>query len=37
MEGIAVLARERGLKIVPRCPYAAAWFRRHADASDVLA
>ena len=37
MEGITVLARERGLKIVPRCPYAAAWFRRHPDASDVLA
>jgi predicted GNAT family acetyltransferase len=37
MEGIALLARERGLKIVPRCPYAAAWFRRHPDASDVLA
>ena len=37
MEGIAVLARERGLKIVPKCPYAVAWFRRHPDASDVLA
>jgi predicted GNAT family acetyltransferase len=37
MEGITILARERGLKIVPRCPYAAAWFRRHPDASDVLA
>jgi predicted GNAT family acetyltransferase len=37
MEGITVLARERGLKIVPRCPYAVAWFRRHPDASDVLA
>ncbi len=36
MEGITVLARELGLKIVPRCPYAAAWFRRHPDASDVL-
>lgn len=37
MEGIAVLAREGGLKIVPRCPYAAAWFRRHPEDSDVLA
>ena len=37
MEGIALLAREGGLKIVPRCPYAAAWFRRHPEDSDVLA
>jgi hypothetical protein len=37
MEGITVLARERGLKIVPKCPYAIAWFRRHPDAQDVLA
>ena len=37
MEGIAVLAREGGLKIVPRCPYAAAWFRRHPEDSDILA
>ena len=37
MEGIAALARENGLKIVPRCPYAAAWFRRHPEDSDVLA
>jgi predicted GNAT family acetyltransferase len=37
MEGIAVLAREGGLKIVPKCPYAAAWFRRHPEDSDVLA
>ena len=37
MEGIALLAREGGLKIVPRCPYAATWFRRHPEDSDVLA
>jgi predicted GNAT family acetyltransferase len=37
MEGIAVLAREGGLKIAPRCPYAVAWFRRHPEDSDVLA
>ena len=37
MEGIAVLAREGGLKIVPRCSYAVAWFRRHPEDSDVLA
>lgn len=37
MEGITVLARESGLKIVPRCSYAVAWFRRHPEDSDVLA
>jgi predicted GNAT family acetyltransferase len=37
MEGIVMLVRERHLKIEPRCPYAAAWFRRHPDAGDVLA
>jgi len=36
MEGIAELARARGFKIVPTCPYAVAWFRRHPDAADVL-
>jgi len=36
MEGIAQLARERGLRIAPRCPYAAAWFRRHPEARDLL-
>lgn len=37
MEGIAALARAQGFKIVPTCPYAIAWFRRHPDAKDVLA
>jgi len=37
MEGLTVLAREGGLKIVPRCSYAVAWFRRHPEDSDVLA
>jgi predicted GNAT family acetyltransferase len=36
MEGIAALARTNGFKIVPTCPYAVAWFRRHPDAADVL-
>jgi hypothetical protein len=36
MEGIAALARAQGFKIVPTCPYAVAWFRRHPEASDVL-
>jgi uncharacterized protein len=36
MEGIVALARAKGFKIVPSCPYAAAWFRRHPANSDVL-
>lgn len=36
MEGIAGLARSESFKIVPTCPYAVAWFRRHPEASDVL-
>jgi len=36
MEGIVALARADGFKIVPSCPYAAAWFRRHPQAADVL-
>jgi predicted GNAT family acetyltransferase len=36
MEGIAALARANGFKIVPTCPYAVAWFRRHPEAADVL-
>jgi predicted GNAT family acetyltransferase len=37
MDGIAALARAHGYKIIPTCPYAVAWFQRHADAKDVLA
>ena len=37
MEGITALARAQGYKIVPTCPYAIAWFKRHPDAKDVLA
>lgn len=36
MQGVAGLARAQGFKIVPTCPYAVAWFRRHPEASDVL-
>jgi len=36
MEGIAALARKESFRIVPSCPYAAAWFRRHPEAGDVL-
>ncbi len=30
------MARERGLKIIPLCPYAKAQFKRHPDYADVL-
>lgn len=36
MDGIAALARVNGFKIVPTCPYAVAWFRRHPKAADIL-
>jgi len=36
MEGIVTIAREKNLKIVPLCSYAALWFRRHPDRGDVL-
>ena len=37
MAGIAAIARARAEKIVPSCPYAAAWFRRHPEEMDLVA
>ena len=37
MAALAEHARAEGLKLVPTCGYAAAWFRRHRDQQDVLA
>ncbi len=37
MEGVADAARQRGLKIVPLCPYADAWMRRHPETQDLRA
>ena len=37
MEGVAELARERGLKLVPTCSYAVVWFKRHPQWADRLA
>ena len=30
-------ARAAGVKIVPLCPYVAAWFRKHPDEADLIA
>ncbi len=29
-------AREAGHKVIPRCPYVAAWIERHPDYRDLL-
>ena len=36
MQAIVDHARATGIKLVPRCPYAVAWFARHQDTVDVL-
>jgi predicted GNAT family acetyltransferase len=37
MEGTLDLIRERGLKVIPTCPYADAFIRRHKQYQDLLA
>lgn len=37
MQAIVDHARDEHLKLIPTCSYAVAWFRRHSEASDVLA
>jgi predicted GNAT family acetyltransferase len=37
MQGLLDIVRERGLKVVPSCPYAAAFIRRHKEYQDLLA
>lgn len=32
MEGVMATARERSLKVIPICGYAAAWIKRHPSA-----
>lgn len=36
MDAIVSHARAHGFKLVPRCSYAVAWFRRHPEAGDVI-
>ena len=35
MQAIVDHARAQNLKLIPRCSYAVAWFRRHPEAGDV--
>ena len=35
--GVFDMARERGLKLVLRCSFMAAWYARHPDYGDVVA
>jgi uncharacterized protein len=37
MEGLVEHVRAERLKLVPSCPYAAAWLKRHPEHADVLA
>lgn len=37
MQSLAEHARAEGLKLVPRCSYAAVWLKRHSQYSDVMA
>jgi len=36
MTEVAAYARGNGLKVIPVCPYAVAWFRKHPDQRDIL-
>ncbi len=36
MDGIVAMARAKGFKIRPTCPYAVAWFRRHPEQDDLI-
>ena len=29
-------ARERGLRVVPTCPFMAGWVKKHAEAQDIV-
>ncbi len=37
MQGVVSAARARSVKITPLCGYAAAWLKRHPEASDLVA
>jgi predicted GNAT family acetyltransferase len=35
--GAMAEVRAAGLKVIPQCPFVAAWFDRHPDQADLLA
>ena len=37
VEGVLEIARARGLKVVPRCPFVSAYLVRHPEFSDLVA
>ena len=37
MTGVFDLIRAQGLKVVPKCPYAAAFIQRHPEYQDLMA
>lgn len=37
MTGVLEIARAQGLKVVPLCPYAAAFIKRHPEYQDLVA
>ncbi|CAN5731365.1 GNAT family N-acetyltransferase [soil metagenome] len=34
--GVIEAARDRGLKVIPSCPFIAAWLARHPEHHDIL-
>ena len=36
VKALVKAAREAGVKIVPLCPYVAAWFKKHPDEADLV-
>ncbi len=37
VEGVLEIARARGLKVVPRCPFVSAYLARHPEFGDLVA
>jgi uncharacterized protein len=37
VEGVLAIARARGLKVVPRCPFVSAYLARHPEFRDLVA
>jgi predicted GNAT family acetyltransferase len=36
MQALSDYARSHGLKLIPSCSYAVAWFRRHPDQANIV-